>query len=149
MIEAAETYGVEIGKYLRVKPVQGNLIFSKSEGAAFGFAEDECGGGGQCARNWWRVWVAEECGWLVVLSSEYRRSVIRLSHWKTSKPLESHACFAWWDQSNIIQWMREVLEGRRAWWTNLQRVAVQSSDVHGSPSRGRQLVTPIDDPNAN
>lgn len=33
VIEAAETYGAEIGKYLRVKPVQGNLIFSKSEGS--------------------------------------------------------------------------------------------------------------------
>lgn len=33
VIEAANTYGIEVAKYLRVKPVQGNLVFSKSEGS--------------------------------------------------------------------------------------------------------------------
>lgn len=33
VIEAANSYGTEVAKYLRVKPVQGNLVFSKSEGS--------------------------------------------------------------------------------------------------------------------
>lgn len=33
VIEATRKFGVEVGKYLRVRPVEGKLMFSKSEGA--------------------------------------------------------------------------------------------------------------------